>query len=141
MSPVAINAQPHSYAGWWFFLNGAGGGVSAWQIYSDARLKRNIETVRDDSLALISRLNWVRYESNGLLGIEPGQKAMGLLAQEVAPLMPDAITVTPGNEEMTDVLAMKYDVVFAHATRAVITLAEQIKRLEARIKQLEERTN
>ena len=58
--------------------------TSTWSVVSDIRLKQNIKPVKDDSLAILNKLDWVRYEYNGKAKTPQGLKGIGVIAQELA---------------------------------------------------------
>lgn len=81
-----------------FYVNGTAGGVSAWQILSDARLKTNIRPL-NNALAQIQALNPVRFDwrnpSERTVGkhlqLPVGESQIGFLAQEVEQVVPEAV--------------------------------------------------
>jgi hypothetical protein len=95
---------------------------------SDARLKNVIGFV-DNAVDIVEQLNGVRYTWNSIatdLGIVKAHATeIGLLAQEVEAVLPEAINV--GREGY---LSVSYD-------KLVPVLIEAIKELNARVKVLE----
>jgi hypothetical protein len=82
-----------------FYVNGSAGGTGAWINASDARLKTNVQEITG-ALALIERLRGVRYqwrppeqrEIGKTLTLPAGETQMGFIAQEVAPVAPEAVS-------------------------------------------------
>jgi hypothetical protein len=112
--------------------------TSTWSVVSDLRLKQNIEPVKDDSLAILEKLDWIRYEYNGLASTPKGDKGIGLVAQVLREQMPEAVrsakaklNETDGAE--TDVLAIDYHHIIVHSARAIQQLSAEVKRLGALI--------
>jgi len=115
--------------------------TSTWSVVSDIRLKQNIEPVDDDSLAILGKLNWVRYQYNGLADTPPDLKAIGLAAQELLEQLPEAVRSTKGklretDDEETDLLAIDYHYILVHSARAIQQLDAGLKRLTALVEKL-----
>ena len=112
--------------------------TSTWSVISDLRLKQNISPVKDDSLAILGKLSWVRYEYNGQAGTPRGEKAIGLVAQALQEQLPEAVrsTKTKLNEidaDETDVLAIDYHHIIVHSARAIQQLEAEVRSLRALI--------
>lgn len=98
---TGINGTPNS--GYNFFVNGTAAGLANWVNASDARLKTNVTPITD-ALALISRLQGVRYEwlpskSRAVgksLKLPMGETQLGFVAQDVEKVLPEAV-VKPTN--------------------------------------------
>lgn len=88
--------------------------------YSDAKLKTNVCTI-DDALALVEQLRGVYYER-----IDSGDKGIGVIAQEVREVFPQAVQNNDGT------LSVLYG-------NLVGPLIEAVKELSARVKELEAR--
>jgi hypothetical protein len=100
---VSVNTVQSGYQ---FYVNGAAAGTTAWTNTSDARLKTNVQEITG-ALGLIERLRGVRYqwrppeqlEIGKTLSFPVGETQMGFIAQEVAPVAPEAVTVPkPGTD-------------------------------------------
>lgn len=122
--------------------------TSTWTVPSDVRLKRNIEPVVTDSLAMIDALNWIRYEYSGLYQMPEGLRGIGLLAQELREVMPEAVGTIlmkklaepsdfatglpriPDDQEETEILDISYHHVLVHAARAIQQLSARVRELE-----------
>lgn len=94
----------------------ASGNVTA---YSDRRLKKNIQTI-DNALSIVRRLRGVKYDKR-----ETGEHGIGLIAQEVKPILPQVVHADP----MTDYLSLAYG-------NLVGVLVEAIKELEDKVNAL-----
>ena len=112
--------------------------TSTWSVVSDLRLKQNIKPVKDDSLAIIGKLDWIRYEYNGMANMPRGEKAIGLVAQELQTQLPEAVRSTKtklseADAAETDVLAIDYHHVIVHSARAIQQLSAEVQALKALI--------
>ena len=112
--------------------------TSTWSVVSDLRLKQNIKPVKDDSLSILNKLDWIRFEYNGLANMPRGEKAIGLAAQELQLQLPEAVrsTKTKLNEtdaEETDVMAIDYHHIIVHSARAIQQLNAEVQALRALI--------
>lgn len=94
--------------------------VLATQMYviSDARLKDNIEVI-PDSLDRVERLRGYTYT------LKDGKKQVGLLAQEVMDILPQAVTKLP-----EDYYAVSYDSIIPLLVEAVRDLSQQLRDLK-----------
>jgi hypothetical protein len=110
-----------------FTISGSGVGTNG----SDKRLKKNIRTLKG-SLAKIRQLRGVSYayRSNG-------EKHYGVIAQEVLPHFPDAVTVTHDLKRHKDLLGVAYNDLVAPLIEAVKELADQLDKARDRIGRLE----
>jgi hypothetical protein len=112
--------------------------TSTWSVVSDSRMKRNIEPVSDNSLAILDGLKWIRYEYNGRANTPAGLKAIGLEADGLRALLPEAVRtfqakLTESDAEETDLLAIDYHHVLVHTARAVQQLAAEIRELKQKV--------
>jgi Chaperone of endosialidase len=110
--------------------------TSTWSVVSDLRLKQNVEAVEDDSLAILRNLDWVRYEYNGQASTPKGLKAIGLVAQDLAEHLPEAVRSTrtrliETDADEADVLAIDYHYILVHSARAIQQLEAEIQSLRA----------
>ena len=109
--------------------------TSTWSVVSDGRLKRNVVEMADDSLGILTRLRWVRYEYNGLAAMPEGLAGVGLEAQELRQYLPEAvrevlIKLHADDAEASPVLGIDYHHVIVHCARAIRQLAAQIADLQ-----------
>jgi hypothetical protein len=94
--------------------------------------------VEDDSLAILDKLDWIRYEYNGQASTPKGAKGIGLVAQTLREQLPEAVRSTKtklndADDAETDVLAIDYHYVLVHSARAIQQLSAELKRLAALI--------
>jgi len=91
-----------------FYVNGSSGGAQGWNQSSDARLKKNV-TDLSGALDLVERLRGVRFQWRTVdertvgkaLVLPVGQPQVGFIAQEVANVVPEAVTAPkPGSNEI-----------------------------------------
>lgn len=97
----------------------ASGNVTA---YSDRRLKDNIQVV-SDALSKVQALNGVTFTRKDLA--DKDKRYVGLIAQEVQAVIPEAVTVH-GDENET--LAVDYQGLVGLLVEAVKDLAQQVKK-------------
>lgn len=116
------------------------GNTLTYTIYSssDARAKQNIETLTG-GLEIIAQIRPIRAEWNGALGKTKGEKLVSVIAQEVEPILPEAVCrvrtkLRRDDEAETDVLGLEPMAITAHLILAV-------QQLQARIEELEKRRN
>jgi Chaperone of endosialidase len=86
--------------GWRFYNQGGSGffpgNVTAY--WSDRRLKENLRPIGKESVDILSKLtayrfNWNEKVKDFKIEIEPGKEEIGLIAQEVQDILPDAVVV------------------------------------------------
>jgi hypothetical protein len=81
-----------------FYVNGSADGTQAWSSASDARLKKNVETI-PGALELVEQLRGVRFEWRAEserdvgkdLNLPEGGPGVGFIAQEVEKVLPEAV--------------------------------------------------
>jgi len=88
---------------------------------SDARVKKNIKPIKV-GLATITKLNPVSYNF-----IDRGSPGIGLIAQEVVELLPDAV------DEKENLLFMNYNVFIPILIKAIQEQQEMIDKLRAKV--------
>lgn len=82
--------------------------TALWTISSDARIKENI-TRYEKGLNELMQINPINYDYNGLGGFVKGKGGVGIIAQEIADILPDSVNSYPAklnqdDEEETDIL-------------------------------------
>lgn len=124
---------------------GAGtcGGVNAWSVSSDARLKDNIESLPENwGLAAIGKLRPVTYHWRDVKRDSKEGEQIGFIAQEVKPVLPalvsqdkgtsTTITVAGGiSRTITDPMSIKYDLLVVPLVKAVQELKADSDKLHA----------
>jgi hypothetical protein len=109
---------------------------------SDQRLKENIVDANsqwDDIKALkFRKFNWTEAS-----GYDPGTTYLGLIAQEVEPISPGLVDISPQDKEDIDngvpdpeYKNVKYSLVWMKAMKALQEAMERIETLEAEVKAL-----
>jgi hypothetical protein len=116
----------------------------AYSVVSDARLKRNIQTMEQGTLSKIMKLRPASYQFAPTISDEDGRvyssnrNFLGFLAQEVEPLFPELVFRGTDNPAQ-DFLTMDYAGFGVIAIKAIQEQQEQIERLNASsLKQEEE---
>ena len=89
--------------------------------YSDARLKADVETITG-ALDRVRKLRGVTFTRR-----DTGSRGIGLVAQELAPIVPEAITTHEDG-----LLSVAYGNLVGVLIEAVKDLADKVERLEAR---------
>jgi hypothetical protein len=87
--------------------------------YSDERLKHNVQNI-DDALALVNQMRGVRFEDS------EGNKYIGLIAQNVQKVVPEAVIQPDGSEY----LAVAYQNLVGVLVNAINELSDRVKKLE-----------
>lgn len=106
-------------------------GGSTWAIYSDQRVKDNIQAYTK-GMAEIALLEPKSFVYNGKNKTAEGEKSVGLIAQDVVSIFPDTVRVVEADEldDVQDPLVMDvHEIHFA--------LINAVKELNARIVELE----
>lgn len=108
--------------------------TSTWTVASDGRVKRNVQTMTDDSLAKIRALRFVEYDYNGLGGMPDGQHGMGVVAQEAQAVMPEMVRpftakLHPSDASTTDILGTDWHAALIHCARSIQQLATRLDAL------------
>jgi hypothetical protein len=110
-------------------------GGGSWNSVSDERLKTNIADYKA-GLAEISQLRPVSYQYNGQGGMPAtGQTYYGLIAQAVAPVMPEMIATRTAKLNPDD--AAETELLTLDATPLLYALANAVTELAARVMALE----
>lgn len=110
------------------------GNVNANDVYirSDRRLKKNLVEVRD-ALRKVSSLTAYSYDKKQTLeATEYDKKEVGLIAQDVEQVLPEAVTrvVDSSNKDGTEILTLSNSALIALLVEAVKELSEKVKELE-----------
>lgn len=102
--------------------------TGAWDVYSDVRLKKDVEPYQN-GLEVVIRLKPVKYKYNGLEGLDSANTQVGLIAQDVEVVVPEMISRHDG---------MDLEQVRTMSTQALpYILVNAIQQLNARVEQLE----
>ena len=114
-------------------ISGNGSSVS-YNTTSDARLKMNIKEY-SNALNVLSNIGIKKYERIA----NPGIKEIGVIAQELQKVYPQAVSGTPDSDVKTDPMMVDYSKLTPLLVKAVQEQQEIIKTQESTIKELENR--
>lgn len=142
--------------GWALYADGWGGGLTAWQNVSDARIKKNVTTL-SNSLQKVMQLRGVEYNFDKTnypnLNVSEAEKQVGFVAQEVEAVFPHLIReanirASGGNAVTADSKAnnqsyllktFSYSSIVPILVEAMKEQQQKILDLETRILQLEQK--
>ena len=93
---------------------------------SDRKMKTDIEPV-NDALGIISKLEGVFFKHKDTEG-----RQVGLVAQDVAPALPEVVFEIPANEHQESMLGIAYSNIVAVLVNAVKELSAKVAALEAK---------
>ncbi len=109
----------------------------SWDTYSDRRIKSNVKEL-DYGLATLSKLNPVSYiqhsrdyEKVSVQRSSEGIRSIGLIAQDVYKVIPEAVK-KPKNEE-NELWTMNYEKLIPVLIKSIQELQEQVELLEGRL--------
>lgn len=109
--------------------------TGVWDVYSDERLKQDIQPY-EDGLDAVLALRPVRFRYNGVEGLPSDTTQVGLIAQEVEQVAPYMISTKDGHE-LSDVRTMSTQALPYMLINAVQELQTQIADVRQRIASLE----
>lgn len=122
----------HGYLGYGnngVWCNGNCAGTSAWASSSDARLKKNVRTI-DSALEKVNMLRGVTFEWKDSKTAQKSGTQLGLIAQEVEGIFPQAVQVQKGEGELKNGTKMiAYTALIAPLIEAVKELNQKVNRL------------
>jgi len=117
----------------------ATGNITAY--YSDKRLKKDIEPI-DNALEMLMGIRGVRYVQNEIaaaMGYNDPAVQVGVIAQEVQAVLPEAVTAAPFDIGMDgksmsgeNYLTVRYDRIIPLLIQAVKELSDEVAALKAR---------
>lgn len=107
---------------------------TTWANPSDRRIKKNIMPYLQ-GLAAICALQPKSFEFNGLGGSQDGLPGIGLIADEVLPVMPEMVSVTPTKLAANDETPV--DLLTLDTTALALALVNAVQELTARVATLE----
>ena len=126
------------------FLNGTTGNYSGTgnitAYASDRRLKTNIKPI-ENALDKLNKINGVTYDWVDDITTEYGfhpqcMHEHGVVAQEIAEVLPDAVVTAPFNGSYTEKCGTDHDFKTVHKEKIIPLLIEAIKELQQEVKQL-----
>jgi hypothetical protein len=107
--------------------------------YSDKRLKKDIEKI-SDALSKLERINGVFYTQNELaekFGYNNYSKQVGVIAQEIQEVLPEAVAFAPFDRDENDNSKSGQNYLTVRYEKIVPLLIEAIKELLNRVENLE----
>jgi hypothetical protein len=110
--------------------------TGSWGVYSDARLKDDIEDY-EDGLGVVLKLQPVTFKYNGMEGLSTGERHIGLLAQEVERVAPYMVTTHQGSD-LEDVRTMSPQALPYLLVNAFQDLQSQLAAMQSRVAELED---
>jgi hypothetical protein len=116
-----------------FFVNGTAGGNFPWNVDSDARMKKNINSITD-ALEKVMRLRGVNFEWNDSIRAKSGIQ-IGFIAQEAINVIPEVVTYN------NDHYSMQYEPITALLVEAMKEQQQQIEQQEKEINKLKALVN
>jgi hypothetical protein len=119
----------------------ATGNITAY--YSDARLKTDIKEIQN-ALGKVKQIRGVHYVANelaGALGYADTSPQVGVLAQEVDAVLPEAVTAAPFDLDWDDNSLSGQDYLTVRYERMIPLLIEAIKELSKEVDTLKTRLN
>jgi hypothetical protein len=151
MNDGAVGVHRNTGGGWRYYVEGTNfyspGLVQAY--WSDRRLKENLIPIRNESLDILSKLTTYRFNWNSKvkeleLDIEVGKEEIGLIAQEVQAVLPDAVAINKslnrinedGTQQDYDYLTINYDKITPLLVEGVNLLKKEIEELKIEIAKL-----
>jgi len=106
------------------------GSSTAWIIASDSRIKKNV-TPYTKGLAELNQIQIKNFEYNGLAGSKDGEKAVGVIADEIQQILPD--TVRTNNIKLRPNDAERTSVKHFDNTELIYLLVNSVKELKAEL--------
>jgi hypothetical protein len=100
----------------------------AWGVYSDERLKQDVESY-EDGLSTIMQMRPVMFHYNGLEGLSGEEAQIGLIAQDVERIAPHMISIRQGRD-LEDVRTLSTQALPYMLINAVQELQERVRELE-----------
>ena len=107
--------------------------------YSDKRLKKDIENI-SDALSKLQKINGVFYTQNELaetFGYNDYSKQVGVIAQEIEEVLPEAVAFAPFDRDANDNSKSGENYLTVRYEKIVPLLIEAIKELLNRVENLE----
>ena len=101
-----------------------------WTIASDERIKENINSYTKGLNELL-KINPITYDYNGLGGFKKGKGGVGIIAQEIAEILPDSVSSIKGKLNETD--EEEIDILNFNGHELTYILINAVKELKAEI--------
>jgi len=107
-----------------------------WTIASDERIKENINSYTKGLNELL-KINPITYDYNGLGGFKKGKGGVGIIAQEIAEILPDSVSSIKGKLNETD--EEEIDILNFNGHELTYILINAVKELKAEIDLLKQK--
>jgi hypothetical protein len=150
---LMMNNDSHGFhrniGGGWRFFNSGGSGYFPGEVqagYSDQRLKTNLREIGREAIDILSGFTTYRFTWNELSGevsggaYKPGKEEIGLIAQHVQKLLPDAVKVNLSGAKLGetgfDYLTINYDRITPLLVGSVNIHEKDIADLKAEVAEL-----
>lgn len=135
--------------GWRMYVSGGSlyvpGNITAY--WSDRRLKENLRPIGKEASDILSKLtayrfNWNDKVENFGISVKPGKEEIGLIAQEVQAILPDAVTVNKaaskvnedGSEDEADYLTIDWNKITPLLVQALNDTTRELNELKQLLK-------
>jgi hypothetical protein len=135
--------------GWRFYVTGGNGyfpgNVVAY--WSDRRLKENLRPIGKEATDILSKLtayrfNWNEKVKDFNIEIQSGKEEIGLIAQEVQSILPDAVQInksankvkTDGNQEESEYLTINWNKITPLLVQALNDTTRELNELKQLLK-------
>jgi hypothetical protein len=106
------------------------GSTTAWDIYSDSRIKKNV-TPYTKGLAELNQVQIKNFEFNGLGNSTEGDKGLGVIADEIEKVLPNTVKTIPTKLHPED--QERIDLKTFNSTELVYLLVNAVKELNAKV--------
>jgi hypothetical protein len=106
--------------------------ASAYYYTSDERKKENIKTI-PNALEKVLQLRGVNFDWKENAKVVKGRHSGGLIAQEVLPVIPEAIFVDVNDKDVKDALGLDTTPIIGYLVEAIKELKNEIDVLKARV--------
>jgi hypothetical protein len=119
------------------------GNLIAYYTFSDNRLKANIRPITN-ALDAVAKISGVRYEPSTVaadIGYEKTGTDIGVLAQDVQKVLPEAVELAPFDRETDGTSKSGENYLMVHYEKLIPLLVEAIKELKAEVNDLRSEIN
>jgi hypothetical protein len=107
-----------------------GGSTTSWEIYSDSRIKKNV-TPYAKGLTELNQIQIKNFEFNGLGNTIDGTKGLGVIADEIALVLPDTVKTIPTKLHPED--EERIDLKTFNNTELTYLLVNAVQELSAKV--------
>ncbi len=111
-------------------------GTGLWTVYSDQRLKQNVQPL-ENSLEVLKKVNIYSFEYNGKAGTKRGDMHYGVIADEMQKILPN--TVSTGTGKLNPEDKLETEILAFNANDLLMVNVDATKRLALEVEAKEER--